>query len=329
MALLAPGLQEQALTAIAQAQTVVIASHIDPDGDALGSSLALALLLKKLGKEVVVYNRDTIPYSYKFLPGAELLADVLPSSCDLLCLLDCSEFVRAGDDLAAWRGYHQSLCIDHHLTAGVNADINLVYPEACATGELVYELALVLVPGFGLDVAVNLYTAILTDTGSFRYSNSTPSSFAIAGDLVVRGVEPWEITQQVYESQPLERIKLTGLVLKTLRISDSKLAAAVWVTQEMFAETNTNSEYTDGLVNYPRSIAGVEVAFMAREVGLDEYKFSFRSRGRVNVAALVLSFGGGGHHNAAGCRLKGTLAVLIEQFFALVDEQCRSLGADD
>ncbi len=325
MALLDSGLKARAVKALTGAQSVVIASHIDPDGDALGSSLALALLLRQMGKEVFVYNRDSVPYSYKFLPGAELVDDILPQDCDLLCLLDCSELARAGESLCAWSGYRQSLCVDHHLTAEVNADINLIYSEACATGELIYELALVLEPGFGLETAVNLYTAILTDTGSFRYSNSTPSSFAIAGDLVSRGVEPWEITQQVYESQPLERIKLIGRVLETLQISDSRLAAAVWVTEEMFAETGTNSEYTDGLVNYPRSIAGVEVAFMAREVGPDEYKFSFRSRGRVNVSALVVGFGGGGHHNAAGCRLKGSLSELIEQFFSLVDEQCKEI----
>ncbi len=322
MALLDPGLKDEAVKALTKSDSVVIASHIDPDGDALGSSLALALLLRQMGKEVFVYNRDLVPYSYKFLPGAELVTDILPKNCDLLCLLDCSEMARAGECLSAWKGYRQSLCIDHHLTAEVNADINLIYSQACATGELVYELAVVLKPDFGIEIAVNLYTAILTDTGSFRYSNSTPSSFAIAGDLVARGVEPWEITQQVYESQPLERIKLIGRVLKTLQISDSRLAAAVWVTEEMFAETGTNSEYTDGLVNYPRSIAGVEVAFMAREIGPDEYKFSFRSRGRVNVAELVVGFGGGGHHNAAGCRLKGPLLELIERFFSLVDEQC-------
>ena len=329
MGLLEPGLRALALKAFERAQTVVIASHVDPDGDALGSSLALALILRKLGKEVVVYNRDAVPYSYTFLPGAELVSDVLPAHCDLLCLLDCSEFERAGADLVAWQGYDQSLCIDHHLTADAKADINLVYSSACATGELIYELALILDPGFGLPVATNLYTAILTDTGSFRYSNSTPSSFVIAGDLVARGVQPWEITQQVYESQPLKRIKLTALVLETLQIAKSGRAAAVWVTKEMFAKTCTNGEYTDGLVNYPRSIAGVEVAFMAREIGHDEYKFSFRSRGLVNVAALVTDFGGGGHHNAAGCRLKGILGELIEQIFALVDEQLHTLESDD
>ena len=309
-----------ALDVVQKAETVVIAGHIDPDGDAVGSSLGLALILKRLGKEVVVYNRDAVPYSYEFLPGAELFVDHLPEVCDLLCLLDCSELERAGRKLVEWRGYKKSLCIDHHLTAVSAADINIVYPQACATGELIYELALCLDPGFRLDVAVNLYTAILTDTGSFRYSNSTPSSFAIAGDLVARGVEPWSVAQEVYESHPVGRIKLLGRVLETLRISSSGKAAAVWITQQMFDETGTNSEFSDGLVNYPRSIAGVEVAFTAREIGSEEYKLSFRSRGTVNVAALAAEFGGGGHHNAAGCLLQGPLPELIERVFAIIEK---------
>ncbi len=329
MGLLESGAVNSALKALKTASTIVIAAHIDPDGDALGSSLGLALILRGLGKEVTVYNRDAVPYSYKFLPGAELVGNRLPPACDLLCLLDCSEFARAGDELAAWSGSKCSLCIDHHLTADLAADINLVCADACATGELIYELAVILAPDFGLDIAVNLYTAILTDTGSFRYSNATPSAFAVAGDLVRRGVKPWDITQQVYESQPVERIKLTALVLKTLRIAASKRAAAVWVTEAMFKATGTDGEYTDGLINYPRSIAGVEVAFMAREIGPDDYKFSFRSRGKVNVAALAAAFGGGGHHNAAGCRLQGKLEDLIEKIFALVDKQTEKLESDD
>lgn len=309
-----------ALAAVQKAGSIVIASHVDPDGDAIGSSLAWALILRKLGKKVAVYNRDKIPYSLTFLPGAdEFFVNSLPEHCDLLCLLDCSEIERAGEELAGWRGYERSLCIDHHLTTAYSADINLVYPYACATGELIYDLALCLYPGFRLDVALNLYTAILTDTGSFRYSNSTPKSFAIAGDLVARGVEPWIVTQQVYESQPLGRIKLLGLVLGSLKLSASGKVAAISITQAMFDETGTNSEYTDGMVNYPRSIMGVEVAFMARETAPGRYKLSFRSRGTVNVAQLAAEFGGGGHHNAAGCRLDGRLPELIEHVFALVD----------
>lgn len=321
MSLIEAARKAEALAAVAKADSIVVAAHIDPDGDALGSCLAWALVLKKLGKEVIVYNRDRVPYSYSFLPGAELLVNQLPAAADLLCLLDCSEFSRAGADLEQWQGYNSSLCIDHHLTAANEADINLVYPEACATGELIYELVLCLDPAFRQDVAINLYTAILTDTGSFRYSNSSPSAFAIAGQLVARGVDPWEVTQAVFESQPLGRIRLLGRVLETLRLSASGRVAAVAVTKKIFQETGTDSEYTDGLVNYPRSIAGVEVAFLAREIEPGIFKLSFRSRGRINVASFAAEFGGGGHHNAAGCRLSGVLPELIDQVFELVEKR--------
>lgn len=320
MSLIEAARKAEALGAVSRARKVVVAGHIDPDGDALGSCLAWTLLLRKLGKEVIVYNRDPVPYTYKFLPGSELLVNQLPEHADLLCLLDCSDFARAGSELENWRGYSSSLCIDHHLTADGKADINLVYPQACATGELIYELTLCLDPGFRDDVAINLYTAILTDTGSFRYANATPSAFAIAGELVARGVDPWEITQAVFESQPLGRIRLLGRVLESLRLSASGRVAAVAVTAAVFQETGTNSEYTDGLVNYPRSIAGVEVAFLARETGPGQYKLSFRSRGKVNVARLAAEFGGGGHHNAAGCRLEGELPELIDRVFAIVEK---------
>ena len=320
MSLIEAARKAEALGAVSRAQRVVVAGHVDPDGDALGSCLAWALVLRKLGKEVIVYNRDPVPYTYKFLPGSEMLVNQLPQQADLLCLLDCSEFSRAGSELENWRGYNRSLCIDHHLTTDCKADINLVYPQACATGELIYELILCLDPGFRDDVAINLYTAILTDTGSFRYSNATPSSFAIAGELVARGVDPWEITQAVFESQPLGRIRLIGRVLESLRLSASGRVAAVAVSEAVFQETGTNSEYTDGLVNYPRSIAGVEVAFLARETGPGQYKLSFRSRGKVNVARLAAEFGGGGHHNAAGCRLEGELPELIDRVFVIVEK---------
>ncbi len=298
-----------------------MATHVDPDGDAVGSSLALALILLDQGKRVTLYDRDPLPYNFRFLPGAERFDCRLPDSCDLLCLLDCSNRERAGRELAAWTGAREVLCIDHHLTAAVEAGVSLVDPGASATGELVYELALVLAPDFGYEVAINLYTAILTDTGSFRYANATPSAFAAAGELVRRGVDPWEVTQQVYESHPAARIRLLARVLETLKISPSGRAAAVWVTEEMFAATGSSSEFTDGMINYPRSIAGVEVAFMVRETGPGECKVSFRSRGRVNVASLAAAFGGGGHHNAAGCRMQGRLPEIVERVFALVDDR--------
>ena len=321
-----PELLERALAALEAAQSVVVATHVDPDGDAVGSLLALGLMLRDRGKQVTFYDRDPVPYNYRFLPGAECLVSRLPESADLLCLLDCSSRERAGKELAAWTGARHSLCIDHHLTSHVEAEISLVDAAASATGELVYELARELDPDFGYEVAINLYTAILTDTGSFRYSNATPAAFAAAGELVARGVDPWEVTQQVYESHPAARIRLLARVLETLKVSPSGKAAGVWVTEAMFAETGSNSEFTDGMINYPRSIAGVEVAFMVRETGPGECKVSFRSRGRVNVAALAAEYGGGGHHNAAGCRLNGRLEEVVEKVFALVDASLQKLA---
>lgn len=319
-------LVEQALKLLAAARSVVVATHIDPDGDAVGSALGLALILEGQGKEVTLYDRDPVPYNFRFLPGAEAFGSRLPESCDLLCLLDCSSRERAGAELTSWDGARTTLCIDHHLTSRPEADVALVDAAASATGELVYELAREFAPGFGREVAINLYTAILTDTGSFRYSNATPAAFAAAGELVARGVDPWEVTQAVYESHPAARIRLLARVLETLRVSPSGKAAAVWVTEKMFAETGSNSEFTDGMINYPRSIAGVEVAFMVRETGEGECKVSFRSRGLVNVAALAAEYGGGGHHNAAGCRMQGRLPEIVEQVFALVDRYLQKLS---
>jgi phosphoesterase RecJ-like protein len=310
---------------MAGAGSIIIATHIDPDGDAIGSALGLYWLLQESGREVVLYDRDPVPYNFRFLPGADRFTDRLPESCDLLCLLDCSSRERAGERLKAWNGARKSLCIDHHLTAEAEADLNLVRPTASATGELVFELARYLRPEFGCETAVALYTAILTDTGSFRYSNATPAAFAAAGELVARGVNPWDVTQEVYESHPAARFKLLARVLETLAVSPSGLVAGVCVSRGMFAETGADSSFTDGMINYPRAIAGVEVAFMVRETGAREGKVSFRSRGRVNVAELAAEFGGGGHHNAAGCRMTGSLAEIVERVFQLAEARLRDV----
>jgi phosphoesterase RecJ-like protein len=300
---------------------IILATHVNPDGDAVGSSLALAWALMQAGKEVVVYDRDPVPYDFRFLPLTELFVnEIQPDDhFDLAVLLDCSDLDRVGSDFAAGAVYDRLACIDHHATNNLYAAVNLVDAEASATGELVYEVISRMVPDFGLDVALNLYTAILTDTGSFRYSNSTPRSFVIAGELVRRGVDPWMVAQRVYECQPQGRIELIGEALRTLRRSASGLAAGVVITREMFRRTNTTAEHADGLVNYPRSIAGVEVAVLLREEDDGRFKLSFRSRGVVDVAKLAQEFGGGGHKNAAGCLLAGNADEIIEMVFAKVD----------
>lgn len=287
----------------------ILASHISPDGDAVGSCLALALALKKMGKDVVVYLRDGVPYQFKYLPMAESVVTALDDHAgfDVAVVLDCAELKRVDERFAEMASPDIWVNIDHHLTNENFADISLIDREACATGYLVYQVIKSLGVEIDAAIAENIYTTIIADTGSFRYSNATSEAFQAAADMVAFGVSPWDVATKVYENQPVGRIKLLSRVLDTLEISESGGVASVVVTEQMMQETGTGPEETDGFVNYPRSLEGVDVAFMVREIGNDTYKISYRSKGTVNVAEVAKSFGGGGHKNAAGCVMQGTL----------------------
>jgi phosphoesterase RecJ-like protein len=167
-----------------------------------------------------------------------------------------------------------------------------------------------------LDTALGIYTAVITDTGSFRYSNASQEAFTVAGEMVASGVNAWSIAEKLYESQPHKRLELLALALATLTVSPHGDVAAITVTLDMYAKTGTDAELTDGFINYPRSIRGVEVAVFFREIKPGLFKVGFRSKGKVNVSALAAKFGGGGHHNAAGCTISGLLGEVREQVFA-------------
>lgn len=290
-------------------ERMLITSHINPDGDAIGSMLALALALKKMDKDIVVYNRDGVPYQFDHLPGADMVVTSLhgENPFDSAIVLDCSELERVGKDFSSMVSTNKWINIDHHLTNEYFAHISLIDKDACSTGYLVYEVIKALPVEMDKEIADNIYTTIIVDTGSFRYSNATKDAFVAAGELVSLGVSPWEISNKVYENQPLGRVKLLSLVLNSLEVSENGKVASLVVTQEMMSTTGTGHEETDGFVNYARSIEGVEVAFLVREISSEEYKISYRSKGLVNVATVAQSFGGGGHRNAAGCVIRGTL----------------------
>ena len=287
----------------------LIATHINPDGDAIGSALALAIALEKMSKEVVVYDRDPVPYQFRFLPTADRVVNSLENigTFDAAFVVDCSETDRVGQGFSDRVSTKSWINIDHHLTNENFADVTLIDKDACSTGYLVYELAKALPIEITKDMAVNIYTTIIVDTGSFRYSNSSNDAFRTAGEMVDLGVSPWDVAMHVYENQPQRRLELLTKVLNTLEVAQGGQVASVAVTKEMMKETGTGPDETDGFVNYPRSIEGVEVAFLVRQVGAEEYKISYRSKGKVNVAALCQTFGGGGHKNAAGCMMKGSM----------------------
>jgi bifunctional oligoribonuclease and PAP phosphatase NrnA len=297
------------LAEIEKSESFLITSHESPDPDAVGSSLALANYLVSRGKDVTIYLSDPVPENCLFLPmAAQVLHDVPERDFDLCFVLDIGEFRRAGKAITENRRIARFINIDHHLGCDLFGHHNLIDPKACATGALIYRIIKAAGDEVNFPTALCIYTAILSDTGSFHYSNSDPEAFAIAGEMVAKGVKAWDVNENLYESEPLQRIALLALALSDLTVSPSGEYASVTVTQEMYRQTGSNAEDTDRFINYPRSIKGVQVALFFRELEQGLFKVGFRSKGKVDVAAVSASFGGGGHHNAAGCTVRGSLA---------------------
>ena len=292
---------------IHKGRTFLVTSHVRLDGDAVGSELALYEALKSLGKEAVVYNQDRTPQMYAFLPDAGVIVNRLGplDGFDAVFVLDCSEIERMGEEAPRIAGIRRIVNIDHHISNDRYGHLTLTDPEASSTGEMIFRL----IDGMGIeltrDMAVNLYTAILTDTGAFRYSNTGPKTFAVAGRLLEKGADPAWIAQMVYETFPAVKIRLLGRALSTLEFDWQGRIAAVTVSKKMLEDAAAQWEHTEGFVEFPRSIEGVQVAVFFSEIAEGLYKVSLRSKGRFNVEQVAGKFGGGGHINAAACRIQG------------------------
>lgn len=302
---------------IRNGSSFLITTHESPDGDAIGASLALATYLVGLGKEVVLHNSDPVPELFSFLPMADRFSTAIPDrDFNAAFILDIGEFRRAGKVFGEFRRFGKYINIDHHLMNDPFGEINLLDPKASATGALIYRI--IKAAGDPIDhaTALCIYTAVITDTGSFRYSNSDQEAFNIAGEMVTLGVNAWDVAEKLYESQPRQRLELLALALANMTISPRGDFASLTVTLDMYDKTGATAELTDGFINYPRSIKGVEVAVFFRQLKDDQYKIGFRSKGKVNVAALSAAFGGGGHHNAAGCTVAGSLDDVRRKVFA-------------
>jgi len=310
-----------AVAALQSARRVLITMHRGPDGDALGSALALACALRDLGREVTVYNPDDLPYNFRFLPGANGVERTLPpdAAYDATVVTDAGAYDRLGPDVPAVERRGVLLNLDHHITTEPFGDVNYVDPDAASVGILAYKIIKGLGVPLSREAAQCIYASILADTGCFRYSSTDPECLRIAAELLEAGVEPWEMTVRVYEQQPLARMRLLAEVLSTLEVH-GKLAT-ITITNAMVARTGSELDFTDGFINYARSVDGVEVAASFREPqNGGPWRVSFRSRGRVNVAAIAQKFGGGGHHNAAGCSIAGAEEAVREQIAKEVEE---------
>ena len=305
---------------INSAKSFLLTSHENPDGDAIGSTLALASFLRKTGKEVCVHLCDPVPELYAFMPGVESVQLHIPDQdFDLAFVLDVGELRRAGKAFSQFKRVGKYINLDHHLGCELFGTYNLIDHQAAATGVLVYRILTAFGYKIDLETALCLYISIVTDTGSFHYSNSNREAFMIAGEMVDCGINAWDVAEQIYENQPLKRLELLSLALATLDVINNGLVASITVTTDMFTQVNADPELTDGFVNYPRSIKGVEVAIFFRQINEQSYKVGFRSKGKVNVAKFAALLGGGGHHNAAGCTVDGTLEVVKSKVYAVME----------
>jgi phosphoesterase RecJ-like protein len=302
---------------------VALSTHINADGDGCGSEAGLARLLAQRGMAAHIVNPTPWPDLFDFLltddvedrsaDGAAALKDI-----DLLIVMDISDVKRLGALTASVRGLKvPRIVIDHHIASDDSAgDILLTDTTACATGELVYDLACELGCEITPRIAKALYSAILTDTGGFRFSNTTPRCHAVAADLLAAGVDPEEIYQRVYASAPVGRLRLLADVLQTLGVDEPKGLAWLSMPAGAMEQYQVRQEDLDGIVEHARSIAGTRLAIFFRDLGHGKVKVSFRSTGGVDVNAFARKFGGGGHARASGALIAGTLNDVRERVLA-------------
>jgi len=296
-----------------------ITSHVRPDGDSLGSSLGLYWLLRALDKDVEVTMRDTAPHAYQQLPGATAIR-VTPSvdrPYDAVFVIECSDIDRPGlIDLEK----QFVVNIDHHSTTALFGAINWIDSTASAVGEMIYNLCKATGVRVTKEIAECVYTALLTDTGSFHYSNTTERTFKIASELVRTGVKPAKTAEAIFGSYQWPKIELLSLVLATAKRDETGHIAWMEQTLEMQEQTRASEEDADGFVNYPLSVGEVEATALFKECSPGVYRTSLRSKGDVNVAKVAEQFGGGGHRNAAGCTLKGNLESVERQVVPLLQD---------
>jgi phosphoesterase RecJ-like protein len=289
------------------AERVLLATHIYPDGDALGSQLGLGRVLESLGKKVILYSEEPAGHLYDFLPGCDKLVTTLPdlSAFDCAVSVDCADPHRLGRERDRLLGIKPFIMVDHHVGHCPFGNFQWVDPGRSATGEMVYDLALSLGGEIGYEAAYCLYTALVSDTGSFMYSSTSAKTLGVAGDLVSRGVKPAEVAGRLFDNFTFNRLHLLRLVLESLEIHGDGRIALIRATREMFAKTGTVPADTENFINYPRSVGSVKVAAFIKESRENVISVSLRSKGReVDVAQVAGEFGGGGHRNAAGFKLK-------------------------
>ena len=298
---------DQVLQEIRGRRRLVVTSHARPDGDGIGSALACAQVLRRMGKHADVVMHDGVPRIYQSLPFADrvLHCEAVPQN-DGVIILECDSIQRT--QLAGLEDCFL-INIDHHASGRSFAHVNWIDPTAMATAEMVYRMARLAGVPLDAEIATCLYTALMTDTGSFMFQGTNENTFALARELVLAGADPAHCARGIYFAHSVAKIRLLGEALRNLNLEGH--VGYAWVTQKQMQRCDALEEDCEGLVNYVLSIGGVEVAAFFREMPDGRYRVSLRSKGKLDVAHVAESFGGGGHECASGCSLDGPLAEAV------------------
>ncbi len=308
---------------IRERRRIAITSHLRPDGDSVCTSLALAMMGERLGKEMDVVNRDPTPFPFCHFPDARRIrvGQIDPAGYDGVILLECADVSRSGQEHL---GDCPKINIDHHYSNFTYADINWIDAKASAVGEMVFELGEKLGAPMGPEIAENLYCAIVSDTGSFQFSNTTARAFAACHKLAELGASPIRVSERLYANNPPEKILLLGQVLSTLRMSERGNLASITMFRKNLSDLNLKEIDTEDITTLARSIKGVEMVLFFKEMDRDVFRVSLRSKGAANAAMVAEHFGGGGHVHASGFTATGPYDRLIVEIPRIVEDLLRA-----
>jgi phosphoesterase RecJ-like protein len=304
---------------ILESRKILISSHLRPDGDSIGTGLALFHLFRKMGKYVDFINVDKTPFPFTRLPGAHeiIIGEIKDYDYDMALLLECSEEGRSGHKNIK-RFF--TINIDHHHTTDLYANINWIDPSASAVGEMVFDLISELKVEFDKTISTNLYAAIASDTGAFRFSNTTAKSLEVCAFLAKNGADPYEVSKLIFDTYSYQKVKLLGLVLSTLNVEPESGIAHISMPKKFLDELGLTEVDTEDIISLVRSIEGVNIVIFVKEVDRGKYRISLRSKGDINSGRIAELHGGGGHFHAAGFSLEGDYETVLKNALQIVKE---------
>jgi len=311
---------DRVIKVLKEKKRFLLTAHVDPEGDSMGSQLALFYILKEMGKEAVLVDQDKVPCNIKFLPGADMVSNEIPDNFfpEVVVVLDCPVLERIGNVREYLKEGQLIVNVDHHISNEYYGDINWVESGVSSVGEMLFLLAEKMGVRINEEMAKAMYTAIVTDTGMFKYTNTSKQTHRVAGELVATGINPKNMFSEIFEKKSIHSLKLLGKVLNTLQVENEGTIAHISVTKQMYKDVGGDSVSTEEFIGFPRSIKGVEVALFFKESTEipGRINVSFRSSGKVDVNAIAGCFGGGGHAEASGCIFNCSIEEAREQVVA-------------